>query len=310
MSHEIKNRLEQYIRQEQALLNQLFQLKRQRKDVGAEIGRTLVSEGVAAFAADLFESSLAGRLGRKATKALLEQKRKEQVLTQERSIENQHNSLVQSVRALLSSVSSKRKNFKEPNSSKLVAKLDRAQEFVKVDTRIRRTITALRGIANKSLIYNKQIPVQQIVKEVIVHPSKPFTGALKLKEILRSVQGYAKIIDPYVDETTLEFLINIPKGLPIKVLTEYTGGQEKERRFKRACQRFRTERPYFQIRKCKLKLIHDRFILTQTQGWSIGPSLKDIGKKLSMIKEISSQTKREAEKVFDQIWTKSINLIT
>lgn len=310
MSHEIKNRLEQYIRREQALLNKFSQLKKQRKDVGGEIGRTIIGEGVAAFAADLFESSLAGRLGRKATKALLEQKRKEQLLIQERNIENQHDFLVQSVRALLSSMSSMRKNLKEPNSSKLVAKLDRAQEFVKVDTRIRRTITALRGIANKSLIYNKQTPVQQIVKEVIVPPGKPFTGAMKLKEVLRSVQGYAKIIDPYVDETTLEFLINIPKGLPIKVLTEYTGGKEKERRFKRACQRFRTERLYLQVRKCKPKLIHDRFILTQTQGWSIGSSIKDMGKRLSMIKEISSQTKREAEKVFDQIWSKSINLIT
>ena len=133
----------------------------------------------------------------------------------------------------------------------MVAKLDRAQEFVKVDTRIRRTITALRGIASKSLVYNKDIPAQQIVKEVIVPPSKPFTGAMKLKEILRSVQGYAKIIDPYVDETTLEFLINIPKGLPLKVLTEYTGGKEKERRFKRACQRFRVERPQFEIRKMR-----------------------------------------------------------
>ena len=113
-----------------------------------------------------------------------------------------------------------------------------------------------------------------------------------------------------MDETTLEFLINIPKGFPIKVLTEYTGGKEKERRFKRACQRFRVERPNFQIRKCKPRLIHDRFILTQTQGWSIGPSLKDIGKKLSMIKEMSSQTKNEAEKVFDQIWSRSIDLIT
>jgi len=292
------------------LLSKLFQLKRQRKDVGAEIGRTIIGEGVAAFATDLFESSLAGRLGRKATKAVLDQKRKEQVLTQERSIENQHNSSVQSVRDFLSSISLKRKDLKEPNSSKLVAKLDRAQEFVKVDTRIRRTITALRGIASKALVYNKDIPAQQVVKEVIVPPSQPFTGAIKLKEILRSAQGYAKIIDPYVDETTLEFLINIPKGIPIKVLTEYTGGKEKEKRLKRACQRFRVERPHFQIRKCKLKLIHDRFMITQTQGWSIGPSLKDIGKKLSMIKEISSQTKDEAEKVFDQIWSRSIDLIT
>lgn len=131
-----------------------------------------------------------------------------------------------------------------------------------------------------------------------------------MKEILRSSQGYVKIIDPYVNEITLEFLLNISKGVPIKLLTAQTGGKEKERRLKRACKRFKVERPQFEIRKCEPGLIHDRFILTQTQGWSIGSSLKDIGKKLSMITEISTQTKHEAEKMFDQIWTKSIDLTT
>lgn len=305
MSHEIKNRLEQYIQQEQALLDQVFQLKRQRVDVGTDIGKAVISEGAAAFATDLFESATAGRLGRKLAKAILDQKQKEQLLIQERNIENRHNSLIQGVKAFLSSISLKRKNLNEPNSSKLVAKLDRAQDFVKVDTRIRRTITALRGIANKPLIHNKDIPTQAITKEVIIPPGEPFTSSLKLKEILRGTHGYAKIIDPYVDEITLEFLLSIPKRIPIKLLTAYTGGKEKERRFKRACQRFRTERPQFEIRKCEPTLIHDRFILTQTQGWSIGPSLKDIGKKLSMMKLISSQSKRETEKMFDKIWAKS-----
>jgi len=305
MSHEIKSRLEQYIQQEQALLDQVFQLKRQQVDVGADIGKAVMSEGAAAFVADLFESAEAGRLGRKLTKAILEKKQKEQFLVQEKNIENRHNSLIQGVKAFLSSISLKRKNLKDPNSSKLVAKLDRAQEFVKVDTRIRRTITALAGIVNKPLIYNKDIPTQAITKEVIVPPGEPFTSSLKLKEILRGTHGYAKIIDPYVDEITLEFLLSIPKEVPIKLLTAYTGGKEKKRRFKRACQKFRTERPQFEIRKCEQMLIHDRFILTQTQGWSIGPSLKDIGKKLSMMKLISSQSKRETEKMFDKIWTKS-----
>jgi len=309
MSQEIKNRLEQFIQQEQALLDQLFQLKRQRVDVGAEIGKTIISEGAAAFAADLFESSVAGRLGRKLTKAIIDEKQKQQFLIQERNMENQHNFLLQSVRAFLSFISLKRRNLMEPNSSELVAKLDRAQEFVKVDTRIRRTTTALRGIANKPLIYNKDIPAQRIV-EVIVPPGEPFTSSIKLKEILRCTHGYAKIIDPYVDEITLEFLLSIPKEVPIKLLTAYMGGDEKEGRFKRACQRFKSERPQFEIRKCEPRLIHDRFILSQTQGWSIGSSLKDIGKKLSMIKELSTQTKNEAENMFDQIWSKSIDLIT
>lgn len=308
MSREIRNRLEQYIQQERALLDQTLQLRRQQRDVGAEIGKTIISEGVAAFAKDLFESSTAGKLGRKLSKTIINQKQKEQLLIQARNIENQHDSLVQGVRAFLSSISLNKRNLREPNSFKLIVKLDKAQEFVRLNTKIRRTTITLQGIANKSLIYNKDI--RQTIKETIIPPGKPFNSSLKLKEILRSVQGYAKIIDPYVDETTLEFLIHIPKGLPIKVLTAYTGGKEKERQLKRACKRFKSERPQFRIMKCEPELIHDRFILTQAQGWSIGSSLKDIGKKLSMIKEMSTQPKHEVEKIFDQIWARSIDLVT
>ena len=103
------------------------------------------------------------------------------------------------------------------NSFQLIQKIDKAQDFVKVDTRIRRTIRTLRTIANKSLIYNKDISVQG--KEVVIPPGKPFTSTLKLKEILQSIQGYVKIIDPYIDETTLELLLYVPEGLPIKILT-------------------------------------------------------------------------------------------
>lgn len=308
MSREIKNRLEQYIQQEQALLDQTLQLRRQQGDVGAEIGKTIISEGVAAFATDLFESSTAGKLGRKLSKTIINQKQKEQLLIQARNIENQHNSLVQDTRAFLSSISLSKRNLREPSSSMLIVKLDKAQEFVRLNTRIRRTIMALRGISGKSLIYNKDI--RQTIKETIIPPGEPFTSSLKLKEIFRSVQGYAKIIDPYVNETTLEFLIHIPKDLPIKILTAYTGGKERERQLKRACKKFKIERPQLRIRKCEQKLIHDRFLLTQGRGWSIGSSLKDIGKKLSMIKEVSTQTKHEAEKIFDQIWARSTDLVT
>jgi len=309
MSQDIKSHLEQYIQQEQVLLDQIYRLKHQG-NTGTEIGKAVISEGAAAFAADLFKSSLAGRLGRKLAKSALDQQQKNQSLIQERNIENQHDSLVQKVRDFVSSVSFKRKNLQEANSHELIRKLDRAQEFLKAETRIRRTITTLKGIASKPLIYNRDIKASQTMKELIIPPGEPFSGSLRLKEILRTIQGYAKIIDPYVDETTLELLLQIPEDLPIKLLTEHTGGEEKERRFRRACQRFKTERLRLQIRKCGPKLLHDRFILTQTQGWNVGSSLKDLGKKLSMIKEISIESKIEAEKRFDEIWKNAKDLLT
>jgi hypothetical protein len=309
MSQDIKSHLEQYIQQEQALLDQISQLKRQG-NIGTEIGKAVVSEGVATFAANLFESSLAGRLGRKLTKSALDQQQKNQFLIQERNIENHHNSLVQKVRDLVSSVSMKRKNLQEANSYELTEKLNRAQEFLKVETRIRRTIATLRGIASKQLICNRDIEASQAMKEIVIPPGEPFSSSQILNKILKSIQGYAKIIDPYVDETTLDFLLHIRRDLPIKLLTEHIGGEEKEKQFRRACQRFKIDRPEYQIRKCEPKLIHDRFILTQTQGWNVGSSLKDIGKKMSMIKEISNQSKIVAEKKFEEIWRSAKDLLT
>jgi len=303
LSNEIKNNIENYIHQEQSLLDGFSQLKRQQKDIGSEIGKAVVAEGVAAFATELLESSLVGKYGRKITKSILDQKQKEQISTIERSMENRHNALIQDVRNFLSTVSIKKRGMKESTSSQLIEKITKAQEFVKLDTRIRRTIKALISVLNEPLIYNKEVQVQQ--EEVVILPGKPFTGTLKLKEILQNIQGYAKIIDPYVDETTLELLLNTREGIPIKILTSYTGGKEKERHFEKVCQRFKTERPQFEIRKCDGKLIHDRFVLDQNQGWNIGSSLKDIGKGMSMIKTISPQSKRETEKMFDEIWSKS-----
>jgi hypothetical protein len=301
MSEDIKCYLDQYIQREQALLNQSSQLARQG-NVGEEIGKIAISKGVGALAANLFESSSAGTLSRKFTKSVLDQQQKDQMSAERFKIESQHDFLVQETKTFISSVSIYRKGLREPNSHCLIEKIYRAQEFQKVETRIRRTIATLNSIARRQLIYNKDIVASRIATEIVISPGQPFSGVLKLKEMLRSVRGYAKIIDPYVDETTLELLLNIPGNLPIKLLTENTGGEEKERQFHKACQRFKTEKPQFQIRKCEQKLIHDRFILTQTQGWNVGSSLKDIGKKMSMIKEISAQSRIEAEKNFEKIW--------
>lgn len=308
MSEDIKSRLQEYVRQEQVLLDLILQLRNQ-KNVGAEISKTFLSEGAAALAAGLFESPTVGRLGRKLTKSALDQQQKNQLMIQERNIENQHNSLVQRVSDFVSSLSVKRKNLQETNSYELTGKLERAQEFLKVETRIRRTLTTMMSIASKQLIYNKDIQASQSVKEIIILPGEPFSGSLRLKEMLRSVRGYAKIIDPYVDETTLEVLFEIPEDVPIRILTEHIGGEKKEEQFRRACQRFITERPLFQPRKCEPRLIHDRFILTKAQGWSVGSSLKDIGKKMSMIKEISIESKIEAERKFEELWRNAKDLL-
>lgn len=308
MSSEIRSRLQQFINGEKSLLSQLLRLQKQRKYVGSDIGKAILSEGIGVFAEELFESSRAGRFGRRLGKSLIDQEQNRQLLMQEKNIENEHIALLQSVKSYLQTVSSAKSKLQKPNSSKLLGRLEKAQGFAKVTTRIRHTIKMLDDISNSPLICNKEISIQPAMSETIIHPGKPFSASLKLREILKSAKGYVKVIDPYVDGTTLETLLSIPTGVPIKLLTVYTGGKEKERRFVRTCQRFKAERPLFEIKKCDPESVHDRFVLTQARCWSFGVSLKDVGRKLSLIKEVSPETKREVDSIFKQLWDRSSNL--
>jgi len=110
-----------------------------------------------------------------------------------------------------------------------------------------------------------------------------------------------------VDLHTLDLLLTIPERTPIKVITAYTGGQEKERRLIRACRKFKQERPMFDIRKCDPSLIHDRFILSGSNGWNVGASLKDVGKGLSMITQLSSSNRKRIHDFFDDLWRDSMS---
>ena len=61
-----------------------------------------------------------GKLGRKLTKAALEQRQKDQVFVERSKIVSQHDSWVQEVKVFVSSVSILRKDLREPNSHFLV----------------------------------------------------------------------------------------------------------------------------------------------------------------------------------------------
>jgi len=296
VSDEIRNRLEQFIWRENSLVDDLFKLK--DKEKGSEATKIVFGE---------IAASVAGRLGKKVARSIMDQKQDQFIYVEESKIEGRHYHLVQEIRDFLSTVSEARKKLTEPNSHRLIAKIDKAQDYVKVKTRIERTIRALESMANRQLVYNSEIPIQR--RDFMIHPKKPFTARAELRNILKSLKGYVKIVDPFVSVETLDVLMDTPSAIPIKVLTVNMGGKSKGKRFLRECRLFKTERPTFELRKCDPKLIHDRFIVDENLGWNIGSSLKDIGKKMSTINRLSSEGKIETEEMFDEIWLDSTKIV-
>lgn len=306
MSSEIYQTLNTYLYREQRLLDQYYAYEVEIKSQSSSLVRKGVSIGVGELASWVFESSKVGRYGRNLTKQYLDLQIKEQQRERERTFENQHNVTVQSLRTYLESISIKRKSIKEPNSQRILAKLDKAQTFVKLPTRIRRTTEVLIDLTSKYLIFNTEIP-ETILEEIILNPGEPEIAFLEIKKRLGSATKFVNIIDPYIGQMTLDLLLSVAENIPIKVVTAYTGGKNF-RRFMRDCKTFKLERPTFFIRKCDPSLIHDRFILTDSNVWNVGTSIKDVGKSLSMIKQLTPTNTTKMHRFFEGLWRDSIAL--
>jgi hypothetical protein len=312
MSSEIKRSLEHYITKGENLLEELKLAKLQQKNVQANLGRNILAEGVRYFTADIFESAGVGRTAKKLTKAYLEQQKKAQQALINRNYNIHFDSWMGNIKEFLSTISFWKTNLKEKNSQQLINRFDKVQEYVRPETKISRSIRTLRGISNKPLIYNKEIVKRSKkveAKQILLPPGSPYTGFRKIEDLLKKTTGHIKIIDPYVNEETLDILLSVPKNLPLFLLTTFTGGENKERRFVKLCKKFKAERSRFEIRKTDPKHIHDRFILTKGKGWSIGTSLNSIGNKMSIITELLKNPRKEAEDIFEDLWTNSQKLI-
>lgn len=293
MSGKIDRILDSYINQEKGLLDQLSQIKSQRGDMKTEIIKDVAGE-------------LFGRKGGKYARRIINKQEKGRIKVMEDNVDAQHRTIVNNITAFLRTISEWRKNIKESNSYRLLPRIEKAQGGARIATRVKATIKVLSGLKAKPLIYDKDIPLVP-QKEAVFPPGRPFSARMELENLFGSATGYVKICDTYVNIKTLDILNSIPAGISIKLLTDKTGGSKRTPAFLRACKDFNAERPGLEVRKSEG--LHDRFILMKDQGYSLGSSLKDLGKKFSGYTELQEKGKRETEKIFDGLWKKARQIV-
>lgn len=113
--------------------------------------------------------------------------------------------------------------------------------------------------------------------------NKPYTSKKILsQEILGTLKGEIKYVDPYCGDRTLHLLKSAEKN-HVKILTntKNLGGNEKQ--FLHDLKDFRKENPTlnFEIRNYSSRDLHDRYIISPDSLVLIGHSIKDLGNKES-----------------------------
>lgn len=131
---------------------------------------------------------------------------------------------------------------------------------------------------------------------VFVRAGEKQKGEDALRDILKNQLGtYVKICDPYVSPGTIKLLSNVRSGVDILLLTDNTNDINTVK-----------HEVVKLINKVSIRKgtgLHDRFILTGGEGWSVGHSLKDFGSKNSYLTKMASSV--DAESPFDDNWIKA-----
>jgi hypothetical protein len=154
----------------------------------------------------------------------------------------------------------------------------------------------VRGEMSNSVTTYFEIEEGNYENYVFVKPGEAKKGRAALKEILaHRTYEYVKICDPYLSVDTIKLLSNVGKSKSILILTQNITKID-------AVKKQASRLPNNVIIRKGFNL-HDRFILTTCEGWSIGHSLKDFGTRTSQLTKLESSL--EAETDFDEKWNQS-----
>jgi len=157
-----------------------------------------------------------------------------------------------------------------------------------------------------------KLPSGKSVKPVQTLPAeKPYYAYLKIGEIAGRASKYIDIIDAWCEDSTLKHLVRSPNSVRMRLVTSFEGKRATaEAPFLDAARIFKNEKTGFTAAKCPAKLLHDRYVITESETWQISQSIKDSGKKFGILCLIADvPAKKEISNYFSSVWSKATVVI-
>jgi hypothetical protein len=134
---------------------------------------------------------------------------------------------------------------------------------------------------------------------LFVDPGKAVQATLTLHGLLESLEGTARICDPYLDPTTLDHLSACPPALTIRLLTKNVKDAGRVRGLHAAA---KTEGRTIEIRVTAAAPLHDRYIIDNSKMLILGTSLNGFGKKQGFVVQAGDDVRAVVVQAFDNAW--------
>ena len=141
--------------------------------------------------------------------------------------------------------------------------------------------------------------VQRPSREVFVPTGSPYDAYAAIRALLTDAEQRVWIVDPYVDGTLAELLAVVPQQAGIRVLTR---SFQQDGRL--ALGKLTEQRGTMEVRTSHA--IHDRFIVVDKEIYTLGASVKDAGRKATMLHRVEVSTEiQKAREELEAAWAAS-----
>jgi len=140
---------------------------------------------------------------------------------------------------------------------------------------------------------------------VFVDPENALSSIRKVEGIFELLKGDLLVCDTYVDHKTFDYLALAHKATSIKLLTENV---QNETRFRRDLAAF-TKQYKIPIEVRQTTGLHDRYVIYPSGMLLFGSSIKDIGKKQSLVVRLPTSFGTEMAKAFGRKWNAATKFV-
>jgi hypothetical protein len=132
-----------------------------------------------------------------------------------------------------------------------------------------------------------------------IDPVNALQATRKLHDILSQLAGTVRICDAYLDNATFEHLEACPQTADIRLLTMNVKDSGPLRRLVGAA---RSAGYRIEIKVVGNRVLHDRYVLDDTQMLILGTSLNGFSKKQSFVINAGGDVRATMEREFDTLW--------
>lgn len=144
------------------------------------------------------------------------------------------------------------------------------------------------------------------LQPIFIDPEKPYTSKRRFEELLEQLDAEVSICDPYFSSRTLDYVAQIGRATSVRILTENV---QDSGRVKRDLAAFTKEHPTrLEVRVSQPGHLHDRYIIHRDEMFLVGASLKDLGKKQSIVVRLPGSFSAEMSRAFNREWDRAAKL--